>query len=399
MARGARSMHTAVLVSAVRTPIGSFQGSLSSLKATELGSIAIRGAIDRIGLGTTEINEVYMGNVVSAGLGQAPARQAALGAGLHNSTPCTLVNKVCASGLKAVAIGAANIMCGSQETIVAGGFESMSNIPYIFPKVRNGLRYGDAVLQDAILLDGLNDAYDNVPMGNFAELCAKEYGITREEQDRYATESYQRALASTKEGRFSREIVSITLPQKKGDPVVVNSDEEPTRGKLDKFSTLKPAFAKDGTVTAANASSLNDGAAAVVLMSEEKAKRLGLKPLARIRAFADAAHDPRWFTTAPSLAIPKILKTAGLSSSDVDYYEINEAFSVVSLANMKILNLDPSRVNVNGGAVALGHPIGCSGARLVATMVNVLEQRDATIGVISICNGGGGAGAMVLERM
>jgi acetyl-CoA C-acetyltransferase len=382
----------------VRTPIGSFNGKLASFDAPKLGAIAVRAAVEQAGISKSDVQEVILGNVVQAGQGQAPARQAAIHAGLPNSVICTTVNKMCASGMKSVMFGAQGIMLGLQNCVVAGGFESMTNTPYYLPKVRQGLRLGDGQVVDGIMRDGLTDAYDNKPMGNCAEKCAKEFSISREDQDKYAIDSYKRAAMATEKGYFKNEIVSVALQEKTGT-VMFAEDEEFKNIKLDKVPTLRPVFDKNGTVTAANASKISDGASALVLMSEEKAKRAGLKPLARILSFADAEKAPVDFTTAPSDAIPKALKLAGLNKKDIDYYEINEAFSVVSLANMKILDLDPSRVNVFGGAVSLGHPIGCSGARIITTLINVLRVNNGKIGVAGICNGGGGASSIVIERL
>lgn len=387
-----------VIVSAIRTPIGSFMGGLSSLSATQLGSAAIKGALEKINLDPTTVQEVFMGNVVQAGVGQAPARQAALGAGLPDSVPATTVNKVCASGMKAVMQAAQSIALGDAEIIVAGGMESMSNIPH-YVNMRSGTKFGPATLIDGMQKDGLVDAYDHNAMGTCADLCATEYKFSREEQDAFAIQSYERSAKAWAEGKFKEEVVSVEVPQRRGEPIVVKEDEEYKNVKMDKISALRPAFSKDGTVTAANASTINDGAAALVLMSETKAKELGLTPLAYIKGYADAAHDPKWFTTAPAKALPKAIAKAGIDIKDVDYFEFNEAFSVVGLANMKILGLDDSKVNVNGGAVSLGHPLGCSGARILITLLNVLKQNNAKIGAAAICNGGGGASAMVIERI
>lgn len=386
-----------VIVSAVRTPIGSFMGSLSTITATQLGATAIKGALDKINLDYNLVDEVLMGNVVQAGVGQAPARQAALHAGLPNSVIATTVNKVCASGMKAVMQGTQAIMNGDAEIIVAGGMENMSLIPH-YVHLRNGVKFGPTSLIDGMQKDGLSDAYDNNAMGVSADLCAAEYNISREEQDAFAVQSYERSAKAWTEGKFDNEIVPVTIPQRRGEPIVFAKDEEYTNVKLDKIPTLNPAFTKEGTVTAANASTINDGAAALVLMSEEKALALGVKPLAYIKSYADAAQEPKWFTTAPAKALPKALAKIGLSLSDVDYFEFNEAFSVVGLANTKILGLDHNKVNVNGGAVSLGHPLGCSGARIIVTLINVLEQNNAKIGAAAICNGGGGASAIVIER-
>ena len=386
-----------VIVSAVRTPIGSFMGALSSVPATKLGAAAIKGALNKINLDPKLVDEVLMGNVVQAGNGQAPARQAALHAGLSESVACTTVNKVCASGMKAVMQGAQAIMAGDAEIVVAGGMENMSLIPH-YVHLRNGVKFGPTSLIDGMQKDGLTDAYDNNAMGVCADLCATEYNITREEQDNFAIQSYERSAAAWEAGKFDAEIVPVEVPQRRGDAIVVSKDEEFTNVKLDKIPSLAPVFTKEGTVTAANASTINDGAAALVLMSEEKAQSLGLKPLAYIKSYADAAQEPKWFTTAPAKALPKALDKAGISISDVDFFEFNEAFSVVGLANAKILGLDNQKVNVNGGAVSLGHPLGCSGARIIVTLINVLNQNNAKIGAAAICNGGGGASAIVIER-
>jgi len=386
-----------VIVSAVRTPIGSFMGSLSTVPAPHLGAAAIRGALNKINLDPNLVDEVFMGNVVQAGVGQAPARQAAIYAGLSNEVACTTVNKVCASGMKSIMFGAQAIMAGDAEIVVAGGMENMSMIPH-YVHMRNGVKFGPTSMQDGMQKDGLVDAYDNNAMGVAADLCASEYKITREEQDAFAIQSYERSAKAWDAGKFDSEIVPVAVPQRKGDPIMVTKDEEYTNVRLDKIPTLNAVFTKEGTVTAANASTINDGAAAVVLMSEEKALAMGLKPLAYIKSYADAAQEPKWFTTAPAKALPKALTKAGLSISDVDYFEFNEAFSVVGLANAKILGLPNDKVNVNGGAVSLGHPLGCSGARIVVTLINVLHQNNAKIGAAAICNGGGGASAIVIER-
>ncbi len=387
-----------VIVSAVRTPIGKFLGGLSTVPAPKLGAAAIKGALDKIGLDYNLVDEVIMGNVVQAGVGQAPARQAAKFAGLPDSVIATTVNKVCASGMKSVALAAQAIQLGDAEIVVAGGMENMSLIPH-YVQMRNGVKFGGATLEDGLQKDGLVDVYDQQAMGVFADLCASEHKITREEQDNFAVESYTRSAKAWEAGKFNNEIVPVEIPQRRGEPVVVSVDEEFTNVKLDKIPALNPAFTKDGTVTAANASTINDGAAALVLMSEEKAKDLGLKPLAYITSFADAEQEPKWFTTAPAKALPKALKKANLETSDIDFFEFNEAFSVVGLANSKILGLDSSKVNVNGGAVSLGHPLGCSGARIIVTLINVLEQNNAKRGAAAICNGGGGASAIVIERI
>jgi acetyl-CoA C-acetyltransferase len=386
-----------VIVSAVRTPIGSFMGGLSTVTAPRLGAVAIKGAMDKINLDPNLIDEVFMGNVVQAGVGQAPARQAALLAGLSNSVTCTTINKVCASGMKAVMLGAQAIQCGDAEIVVAGGMENMSLIPH-YIHLRNGTKFGPTTMIDGMQKDGLTDAYDNSAMGVCADLCATEYNLTREEQDNFAIQSYERSTKAWESGKFDNEVVPVPVPQRKGDPIMVSKDEEFTNVKLDKIPSLNAVFTKDGTVTAANASTINDGAAAVILMSEEKAIALGLKPLAYIKGYADAAQEPKWFTTSPSKAIPKALEKAGLAIEDVDYFEFNEAFAVVGLANSKILGLEDTKVNVNGGAVSLGHPLGCSGVRIIVTLINVLEQNNGTIGAAAICNGGGGASAIIIER-
>jgi len=386
-----------VIVSAVRTPIGSFMGSLSTIPATRLGAIAIKGALDKINLDPNLVDEVLMGNVVQAGNGQAPARQAAIYAGLPNTAACTTVNKVCASGMKAVMQGAQAIMAGDAEIVVAGGMENMSLIPH-YVHLRNGVKFGPTTMVDGMQKDGLTDAYDNNAMGVCADLCASEYKITREDQDAFAIQSYERSAKAWSAGKFNNEIVPVEIPQRRGEPIIFSQDEEYTNVKLDKIPALNAVFTKDGTVTAANASTINDGAAALVLMSEEKAISMGLKPLAYIKSYADAAQEPKWFTTSPAKALPKALNKIGLSITDVDFFEFNEAFSVVGLANAKILGLNNDKVNVNGGAVSLGHPLGCSGARIIVTLINVLEQNNAKVGAAAICNGGGGASAIVIER-
>jgi len=386
-----------VIVSAVRTPIGSFMGALSTVTAPKLGAAAIKGALDKINLDPNLVDEVIMGNVVQAGTGQAPARQAALYAGLPNTVIATTVNKVCASGMKAVMQGAQAIMAGDAEIVVAGGMENMSLIPH-YLHLRNGVKFGPASMIDGMQKDGLSDAYDNNAMGVCADMCATEYKITREDQDKFAVQSYDRSAKAWDAGKFDNEVIPVAVPQRKGDPIMVTKDEEYTNVKLDKIPTLNPAFTKDGTVTAANASTINDGAAAVILMSEEKALALGLKPLAYIKSYADAAQEPKWFTTTPSKALPKALDKAGMTLGDVDFFEFNEAFAVVGLANAQILGLDNDKVNVNGGAVSLGHPLGCSGVRIIVTLLNVLEQNNAKVGAAAICNGGGGASAIVIER-
>ncbi|MDP3393611.1 acetyl-CoA C-acyltransferase [Sediminibacterium sp.] len=385
------------IVSAVRTPIGSFGGSLKDFSATQLGAVAIKGAINKAGIDGALVNEVLMGCVIQANTGQAPARQAAKFAGLPDSVIATTVNKVCASGMKAIAQGAQAILLGDADIIVAGGMESMSNVPYYSPNMRWGNKYGNVQLVDGLSKDGLTDVYHNYAMGNSAELCAKECNISRADQDAFAIESYQRSQLAWNKGWFNEEIVPVEIPQRKGDPILFAKDEEPFNVKFDKIPELKPAFIKDGTVTAANASTMNDGAAAVVLMSKEKAEELGIKPLAIIKSYADAEQAPEWFTTTPSLAIPKAVAKAGLSMGDIDFVELNEAFSVVGIANTQKLGLNPAKVNAHGGAVSIGHPLGCSGARIIVTLINVLKQQGGKIGAAGICNGGGGASAMVIE--
>ncbi len=386
-----------VIVSAKRTPIGSFLGSLSSIPATKLGAVAIKGAMESINLKPELVDEVFMGNVVQAGNGQAPARQAALGAGIPKDVSCTTVNKVCASGMKSVMLGAQAIMAGSAEIVIAGGMENMSLIPH-YVHLRNGKKFGPETLVDGLQKDGLVDAYNQEAMGTCADACAVEYKFSREEQDEFAIQSYKRSQKAWEEGKFKNEIVPVEVPQRRGEPVLVSEDEEYKNVKMDKIASLRPAFSKEGTVTAANASTINDGASALILMSREKAEEMGFPVLAIIRGFADAAQDPEKFTTAPAKALPKALDHAGIALENVDFFEFNEAFSVVGLANMKILGLDSKNVNVNGGAVSLGHPLGCSGARILTTLINVLEQNNAKIGAAAICNGGGGASAMVIER-
>lgn len=387
-----------VIVSAVRTPIGSFMGGLSTITAPRLGAIAIKGALDKINLDPNLVDEVLMGNVVQAGTGQAPARQAAIYSGLPNTVACTTVNKVCASGMKAVMMAAQAIQAGDAEIVVAGGMENMSLIPH-YVHMRNGTKFGPTTLVDGLQKDGLVDAYDNNAMGVCADLCATEYEFSREDQDNYAIQSYERSAKAWEAGKFDQEIVPVSIPQRKGDPIIISKDEEFSNVKIDRIPTLNAVFTKDGTVTAANASTINDGAAALILMSEEKAEALGLKPLAFIKSYADAAQEPKWFTTSPAKALPKALDKAGMTISDVDFFEFNEAFAVVGLANSKILGLDNDKVNVNGGAVSLGHPLGCSGARIIVTLLNVLEQNNAKTGAAAICNGGGGASAIVIERI
>jgi acetyl-CoA C-acetyltransferase len=392
-------MKEVYIVSAARTPIGSFGGQLAGFSATQLGSKAIAGALQKAGIAASEVQEVLMGNVVSAGLGQAPARQAALGAGIGRNVPCSVINKVCASGMKSIMFGAQSIMLGAQDVVVAGGMESMTNIPFYLAKARYGYKFGNGELIDGLQKDGLWEVYNEFMMGNCADNTAREMGITREMQDDYAIKSYKLTAASTEAGLFKDEIVPVEIPQRKGDPVIMSEDEEFKNVFFDKIPKLRPAFSKEGTVTAANASTINDGASAMVLMSKEKVEELGLKPIAKIRGFADAAQDPLWFTTAPALAIPKAMAMAGVSKADVDFYEINEAFSAVAIANNMKLELDPDTVNVNGGSVAIGHPLGASGARITTTLTSVLAQRNASIGVAGICNGGGGASAIVIERL
>ncbi|SEH84146.1 acetyl-CoA C-acetyltransferase [Paenimyroides aquimaris] len=387
-----------VIVSAVRTPIGSFMGSLSTVPAPKLGAAAIKGALEKINLDPNKVEEVIMGNVVQAGNGQAPARQAALFAGLSTDVPCTTVNKVCASGMKAIMQGAQAIANGDADIIVAGGMENMSMIPH-YANLRTGVKFGNTAFVDGMQRDGLSDAYENQAMGVYADATATEFNISREQQDEFAINSYKKSAAAWDAGKFDAEIVPVAVPQRKGDPIMVTKDEEYTNVKLEKIPALNPAFTKEGTVTAANASTINDGAAAVILMSEEKANELGLKPLAYVKGFADAAQEPKWFTTAPAKALPKALDKAGVSLNDIDFFEFNEAFSVVGIANTNILKLDAAKVNVNGGAVSLGHPLGCSGARIVVTLLNVLDQNNGKIGAAAICNGGGGASAIVIEKI
>jgi acetyl-CoA C-acetyltransferase len=387
------------IVAAVRTPIGSFGGMLAGMSATQLGSIAIKGALGKAGIEASEVQEVFFGNVCSANLGQSPARQAALYAGLPQSAACTTVNKVCASGTKSIMLAAQSIMLGHADMIVAGGMESMSNVPYYVPKARFGYKYGNAEFVDGLAKDGLEDVYQKKAMGVYADATASKYGISREEQDAFAISSYKRSAETTQSGLFKNEIVPVEVPQRKGDPIQIWEDEEYKNVMFDKIPGLKPAFTPDGTVTAANASTINDGAAALILVSEEKLKALKLTPLARIVSFADHDQEPEWFTTAPAFAVPKALKLAGLSVADVDYFEVNEAFSVVPLAFNKIANVDPNKVNVFGGAVSLGHPLGASGARIVTTLVNVLGCNQGKYGAVGICNGGGGSSAIVIERM
>ena len=390
-------MREVVIVSAVRTPMGSFGGCLSSVSATKLGAAAIKGAIAKAGIKANVVNEVYMGNVLQASLGQAPARQAAMFAGLPQDVPCTTINKVCSSGMKSIMLAAQSIMCGDNEVVIAGGMENMSSVPHYFDKGRTGQKLGDMKLVDGLVKDGLTDVYNRVHMGGCAEKCATEMNFTREEQDAFAIESYNRSTNSWATGKFTDEVVSVEVPQRRGDALIIAEDEEYKNVRMEKIPTLRPVFDKEGTITAANASTLNDGASALVLMSKEKAAELNLTPLAKIVSYADAAHEPEWFTTAPAKALPIALGKAGLATTDIDYFELNEAFSVVGLANMKILDLDPSKVNVNGGAVSIGHPLGSSGARIIVTLINVLKQNGGRVGAAGICNGGGGASAMVIE--
>ena len=384
------------IVSAVRTPMGSFMGGLSSVPATQLGAVAIKGAMEKGNINPEWVNEVFMGNVLQAGVGQAPARQAALGAGLGQNVPCTTVNKVCASGMKAIMLGAQTILAGDNELVVVGGMENMSQVPH-YVDGRQGTKFGNITMLDGITKDGLLDVYNKVPMGNCAELCASEHGISREEQDAFAIDSYKKAAEAWSSGKFAEEVVPISVPQRKGDPIVISEDEEYKNVFLDKIPSLRPAFDKEGTITAANASTLNDGASALVLASKEAVEKYNLKPLAKIVSYADAAQAPEWFTTAPSKAIPIALSKAGVTTADVDFWELNEAFSVVGIANTKLLGLDPSRVDVHGGAVAIGHPLGNSGSRIIVTLINVLKQHNGKIGGAGICNGGGGASAMIIE--
>lgn len=392
-------MKEVYIVSAVRTPIGSFGGALKDVPATKLGAIAIKAAVERAGIQPSEVNEVLMGCVIQANLGQAPARQAARFAGLPDSVVCTTVNKVCASGMKAIAQGAQSILLGDSDVVVAGGMENMSAVPFYIESMRWGNKYGNSGVIDGLAKDGLTDCYSNTAMGNAADFCAAENVISREEQDAFAMESYKRSQAAWESGKFTDEVIPVEIPSKKGDPVVFAKDEEPWNVKFDKIAGLRPAFGKEGTVTAANASTMNDGAAAVVLMSREKAEALGIKPLAVIRGYADAEQEPQWFTTTPSIAVPVAVKRAGIEMKDVDFVELNEAFSVVGIVNTKKMNLDPAKVNVNGGAVSIGHPLGCSGARIIVTLINVLQQNNGRYGAAGICNGGGGASAMVIERV
>lgn len=392
-------MKEVVIVSAVRTPIGSFGGSLKDIPATKLGAVAIKGALQKAGIGPEQVQDVLMGCVLQANLGQAPARQAAIFAGLPDKVNCTTINKVCASGMKSIALAAQSIALGDADIVVAGGMESMSNAPFYAEHMRWGNKYGNTVLVDGLAKDGLTDVYDGKAMGNAAELCASECGISREEQDAFAIESYRRSQQAWEKNSFADEIIPVEVPQRKGGPVLFSEDEEPFNVKFDKIASLSPAFREGGTVTAANASTLNDGAAALVLMSREKAEELGLKPVARILSYADAEQAPEWFTTTPSIAVPKAVAKAGLKMQDISYWELNEAFSVVGIENSRRMELDPTKVNVHGGAVALGHPLGASGARIIVTLINVLKQNNAKYGAAGICNGGGGASAMVIENV
>ncbi len=390
-------MKEVVIVSAVRTAMGSFLGSLSTVSATRLGATVINAALEKINLNPSSVDEVYMGNVLQAGLGQAPARQAAIFAGLPDSIPCTTINKVCASGMKAVMLAAQSIKCGDADVVIAGGMENMSSVPH-YVAARKGQKLGNITMSDGMVLDGLTNVYDQKHMGTCGDLCAKEHDFSREDQDKFAIESYNRSAKAWADGKFNNEVVPVEIPQRRGDAIIFKEDEEYKNVKMDKISTLRPVFTKDGTVTAANASTLNDGASALIIMSREKADELGLKPLAVIKGYADAAQEPEWFTTAPAKALPKALHKANINLDDVDYFEFNEAFSIVGLANMKILGLNNSNVNINGGGVSLGHPLGSSGSRIIVTLINVLEQNNAKIGAAAICNGGGGASAIVIEK-
>ena len=392
-------MKEVYIISAVRTPIGSFGGTLKSLTATQLGAVAIKGAMEKAGVDPTLVTDVLMGAVIQANLGQAPARQAAKFAGLSDNVNCTTINKVCASGMKSVSLAAQAILLGDAAIVIAGGMESMSNVPFYTDSMRWGNKYGNTQMIDGLVKDGLTDVYDGKAMGNAAELCAATCGISRQDQDAFAIESYLRSQAAVNEGRFVNEIVPVSIPQRSGAPILFTNDEEPFNVKFDKIPALKGAFQKDGTVTAANASTMNDGAAALLLMSKEKAEELGLKPVAKILSYGDAEQAPEWFTTTPSLAVPMAVKKAGLQMNDIDYWELNEAFAVVGIENSRRMQLDPAKVNVNGGAVSIGHPLGCSGARIIVTLINVLKQHNAKYGAAGICNGGGGASAMVIENM
>lgn len=390
---------TVYIVSAVRTPMGSFGGGLKDVPATQLGATAIKAAVERAGLKGEQIDEVLMGCVLQANLGQAPARQAAKAAGLPDKVVCTTINKVCASGMKAISQGAQSILLGDSQIVVAGGMENMSSVPFYVPNLRWGNKYGDTSLVDGLSKDGLTDCYSNFAMGCAADICASENKISREDQDAFAIESYKRSQGAWEAGKFNEEVVPVEIPSKKGDKVVISKDEEPWNVKFDKIPTLRPAFGKEGTVTAANASTMNDGAAAVVLMSKEKADELGIKPIAILRSYADAEQDPTWFTTTPSIAVPRAVEKAGLQMTDIDFVELNEAFSVVGIVNTQKMHLDPAKVNVNGGAVSLGHPLGCSGARIIVSLINILKQNNGKYGAAGICNGGGGASAMVIENI
>ena len=392
-------MKEVYIISAVRTPLGSFGGALAGISATKLGAVAIKGALAKAVVDGKEVQEVYMGSVMQANLGQAPARQAAIFAGLPNTVQCTTINKVCASGMKAIMIGAQSILCGDADVVVAGGMENMSQVPFYSENLRWGNKFGNVTMIDGLAKDGLLDVYHNYPMGNASDLCAKECNISREDQDAFAIESYKRSQAAWAAGKFNEEIVPVEIPQRKGDPIIMKEDEEYKNVRFDKIPELKGAFSKEGTATAANSSTMNDGAAALVLMSKEKAEKLGFKPIAIIRGYADAEHAPEWFTTAPSLAVPKAVSKAGLTLGDINYFELNEAFSTVGIVNMQKMKLDASKVNVNGGAVSLGHPLGCSGARIVVTLINVLKQNNGKYGAAGICNGGGGASALVIESV
>ena len=392
-------MREVVIVSAVRTAMGSFGGVFSNVSATKLGAAAIKGAIEKCGINKDIIDEVFMGNVLQANLGQAPARQAAIGAGLSDKIPCTTINKVCSSGMKSIMLGAQTILCRDNDVVMVGGMENMSSVPHYLSNSRTGQKLGDIKALDGLVKDGLTDVYNKKHMGLCAETCAKEMNFSREEQDNFAIESYKRSAKSWQEKRFNDEIVNVEVPQRKGDNLIINEDEEYKKVILEKIPNLRPVFEKEGTITAANASTINDGASALILMSKEKANELNLKPLAKIISYADSAHEPEWFTTAPSSAVEKAIKKANIKKSDIDYYELNEAFSVVGLANMKLLEIENKKVNVNGGAVSLGHPLGSSGSRIVVTLINVLKQNNGSIGVAGICNGGGGASAIVIELM
>ncbi|MEN8697147.1 MAG: acetyl-CoA C-acyltransferase [Bacteroidia bacterium] len=392
-------MSKVYIVAAVRTPMGSFNGKLSSIPAPKLGSIAIKGALEKAGIKAAEVDEVYFGNVLQAGVGQAPARQAAMFAGLSNTTPCTTVNKVCASGMKSVALGASSIMLGHNDIVITGGMENMSQVPHYLPGSRGGYKYGNFTAVDGLAHDGLRDVYNEYMMGSAADNTAKVHHISREEQDAFAINSYKTSAASWEAGKFKDEIIPVEIPQRKGDPIVMNEDEEYKNVRFDKIPSIRPVFEKDGTVTAANASTINDGAACIILASERKVKELGLIPIAEVASFADAAHEPEFFTTAPALAVPKALERAGCTLADVDAFELNEAFSVVGIVNTRLLGIDAQKVNINGGAVSLGHPLGASGARILVTLINVLKQNNGKIGAAGICNGGGGASAMVIKNI